>query len=91
VLFDFDAVDLADEDLWLTGFIPDAVYVDMLGDDFLDPVGPSQFVEKLRRAGYPKLRDVPLALKREVAGPAARRLDLPRARSAGPARTTPPP
>src|SRR5882672_5043081 len=67
VLFDFDAVDLADEDLWLTGFIPDAVYVDMLGDDFLDPVGPSQFVEKLRRAGYPKLRDVPLALKREVA------------------------
>ena len=41
-----------DEDLWLTGFIPDAVYIDLLGDDFLDPVGPNQFVEKLRRAGY---------------------------------------
>jgi predicted Zn-dependent protease len=67
VLFDFDAVDLADEDLWLTGFVPDAVYVDMLGNDFLDPVGPSQFVEKLRRAGYPTMRNVPMALKREVA------------------------
>jgi Flp pilus assembly protein TadD len=67
VLFDFDADMLADDDLWLTGFVPDAVYVDMLGDDFLDPVGPSQFREKLRRAGYPSLRGVPLALKREIA------------------------
>jgi hypothetical protein len=67
VLFDFDGVDLADDDLWLTGFIPDAVSIDMLGNDFFDPVGPNQFVEKLRRAGYPKLRNVPLALKREVA------------------------
>jgi tetratricopeptide (TPR) repeat protein len=67
VLFDFDAAELTDDDLWLTGFIPDAVYVDMLGNDFLDPVGANQFVEKLRRSGYPKLRNVPLALKREVA------------------------
>ena len=67
VLFDFDSDGLAEDDLWLTGFVPDAVYVDMLGDDFLDPVGPSQFVEKLRRAGYSNLRDVPLALKREIA------------------------
>src|SRR5262245_54555269 len=67
VLFDFDADTLADDDLWLTGFVPDAVYVDMLGDDFLDPVGPNQFVEKLRRAGYSNLRNVPLALKREIA------------------------
>jgi hypothetical protein len=41
--------------------------MDMLGDDFFDPVGPNEFVEKLRRAGYPQLRDVPLALKREIA------------------------
>jgi len=68
VLFDFDAVDLADDDLWLAGFIPDAVYIDLLGNDFLDPVGVNQFVEKLRRSGYPKLRNVPLTLKREVAG-----------------------
>src|SRR5262245_31241101 len=67
VLFDFDGVDLTDDDTWLSGFIPDAVYMDMLGNDFLDPLGPNQFVEKLRRAGYPKLRNVPLALKREVA------------------------
>jgi hypothetical protein len=37
VLFDFDADALADDDFWLTGFVPDAVYVDMPGDDFLDP------------------------------------------------------
>jgi len=67
VLFDFDADALADEDLWLTSFIPEAVYVDMLGDDFLDPVSADQFVEKLRRAGYSNLRNVPLALKREIA------------------------
>ncbi|HEX7237965.1 MAG TPA: tetratricopeptide repeat protein [Gammaproteobacteria bacterium] len=67
VLFDFDSDALADDDLWLTGFVPDAVYMDMLGDDFLDPVGPNQFVEKLRRAGYRNLRNVPLALKREIA------------------------
>lgn len=67
VLFDFDADALAEDDVWLTGFVPDAVYMDMLGDDFFDPVGPNEFVEKLRRAGYPQLRDVPLALKREIA------------------------
>jgi len=67
LLFDFDADMLADDDLWLTGFVPDAVYIDMLGDDFLDPVGPNQFREKLRRSGYPTLRGVPLALKREIA------------------------
>jgi hypothetical protein len=62
VLFDFDADRLADDDLWLTGFVPDAVYIDMLGDDFFAPVGPNQFREKLRRSGYPNLRGVPLAL-----------------------------
>ncbi|HEX5049971.1 MAG TPA: tetratricopeptide repeat protein [Gammaproteobacteria bacterium] len=67
VLFNFDGAGLTDDDLWLTGFIPDAVYIDMLGNDFFEPVGPDQFIEKLRRAGYPKLRNVPLALKREVA------------------------
>ena len=67
VLFDFDADMLADDDLWLTGFVPDAVYIDMLGDDFIDPVGPNLFLEKLRRSGYPQLRNVPLALKREIA------------------------
>jgi predicted Zn-dependent protease len=67
LLFDFDSGELTDDDLWLTGFIPDAVYVDTLGSDFLDPVAANQFVEKLRRSGYPKLRNVPLALKREVA------------------------
>ena len=53
--------------LWLTGFVPDAVYIDILGDDFLDPVARNQFVEELRRSGYPQLRNVPLALKREIA------------------------
>jgi predicted Zn-dependent protease len=67
VLFHFDAEALADDDLWMTSFVPDAVSVDMLGDDFFDPVGPNQFIEKLRRAGYPALRDVPLSLKREIA------------------------
>lgn len=67
VLFDFDAEALGDDDLWLTGFLPDAVYMDLLGDDFFDPVGPNQFAEKLRRAGYAPLRGVPLALKREIA------------------------
>jgi Flp pilus assembly protein TadD len=67
VLFDFDADALADDDVWLTGFIPDAVYMDTLGDDFLDAVGPNQFLEKLRRSGYSQLRNVPLTLKREIA------------------------
>jgi tetratricopeptide (TPR) repeat protein len=67
VLFNFDADGLAAADLWLTGFIPDAVNVDLLADDFFDPVGPSQYRERLRRAGYPQLRNVPLALKREIA------------------------
>ena len=67
VLFDFDADALADDDLWLTSFVPHAVYIDSLGDDFIDPVGPDQFIEKLRRSGFPQLRNVPLALKRETA------------------------
>jgi tetratricopeptide (TPR) repeat protein len=67
VLFDFDADALADDDLWLTGLISDAVYYDTLGDDFVDAIGPNQFLEKLRRSGYPQLRNVPLALKREIA------------------------
>ncbi|HET8698756.1 MAG TPA: tetratricopeptide repeat protein, partial [Gammaproteobacteria bacterium] len=67
VLFDFDPVNLAEGDQWLAGFVPDAVNVDLLGNDFFDPVGPNQFVEKLRRAGYPNMRNVPLALKREIA------------------------
>ena len=67
VLFDFDADALADDDLWLTSFVPHAVYIDTLGDDFIDPVGPDQFIEKLRRSGFPQLRNVPLALKREIA------------------------
>lgn len=67
VLFDFDADALAEDDVWLTGFVADAVYVDMLGDDFLDPVGAGQFVEKLRRTGFSNLRNIPLALKREIA------------------------
>jgi hypothetical protein len=67
VLFDFDADALAEDDLWLTSFVPHAVYIDILSDDFIDPVGPDQFVEKLRRSGFPQLRNVPLALKREIA------------------------
>jgi tetratricopeptide (TPR) repeat protein len=67
VLFDFDADTLADDDLWLTSFVPHAVYIEILGDDFIDPVGPDQFLEKLRRSGYANLRNVPLALKREIA------------------------
>ena len=67
MLFDFDADALADDDLWLTGFVPHAVYIDTLGDDFIDPVARNQFVEELRRSGYPQLRNVPLALKREIA------------------------
>ena len=67
VLFDLDADALADDDVWLTSFVPHAVYVDMMGDDFLDPLGRDQFLEKLRRSGYPQMRDVPLALKREIA------------------------
>jgi tetratricopeptide (TPR) repeat protein len=67
VFFDFDGEQLADDDLWLTSFLPHAVAIDILGDDFIDPVGADQFVERLRRSGYPNLRGVPLALKREIA------------------------
>jgi tetratricopeptide (TPR) repeat protein len=67
VLFDFDPQGLAGDDVWLAGLIADAVYMETLADDFLDPVGPSQFAERLRRSGYPQLRGVPLALKREIA------------------------
>ena len=67
ILFDFDPQGLAEDEHWVAGFIPDAVFVDLLGNDFFDPVGPNLFVEKLRRAGYPNLNEVPLSLKREVA------------------------
>ena len=67
VFFDFDSAGLAEEDLWLTGFMPMAVTIDILGDDFFDPIQAAQLVERLRRAGMPTLRDVPLALKREIA------------------------
>jgi len=67
VFFEFDSAGLADEDLWLTGFMPLAVNIDILGDDFFDPIQSSQLVERLRRAGLPTQRDVPLPLKREIA------------------------
>lgn len=67
VFFDFDSVGLADDDLWLTGFVPLAVHIDILGDDFFDPIPPSLLIERLRRTGSTTLRDVPLALKREIA------------------------
>jgi tetratricopeptide (TPR) repeat protein len=67
ILFDFDPEDLAEEELWLAGLIPDAVFIDLLGNDFFDPVGPNLFVERLRRSGYAGLTDVPLSLKRELA------------------------
>ena len=67
LFFDFDSTGLADEDLWLTGFMPQAIYVDILGDDFFDPIPSGLLIERLRRAGLTTLRDVPLALKREIA------------------------
>jgi predicted Zn-dependent protease len=67
MLFDFDAETLTEDDLWLTTFVSHAIYIDTLGDDFIDPVARNQFIEELRRSGYPQLRDVPLALKREIA------------------------
>jgi len=67
VFFDFDSEGLAEEDLWLTGFMPQAIYVDILGDDFFDPIPSGVLIERLRSAGFTTLRDVPLALKREIA------------------------
>jgi tetratricopeptide (TPR) repeat protein len=67
ILFNFDSLNLSEAERWLGNFLPTAISLDLMGDDFFDPVAPGLSAEKLRRAGYGQLDNVPLSLKRELA------------------------
>ena len=65
-LFFFDGDDgLRDEDSWVSYLVPDAIQLDLAPDDFFAPVWPG--FERLRSAGYPDLKNVPLSLKMQIA------------------------
>ena len=66
-LFPFDAgPGLDDEDAWITYLAPIALEMDLAADEFFQAIEPSLFAYRLAELGFPTLRDVPLALKREV-------------------------
>ena len=67
-MFVFDPKGLDDNDKdWLPYTIPTAIVLDMVADEFFDPVEPYFTRGSLRRAGFNSLYDVPLSLKREIA------------------------
>jgi len=67
-VFPFDTgPGLDDEDAWMSFVAPEALAFDLLSDDFFNAVGSDSLVAGLRGAGFFDPRDVPLALKREVA------------------------
>ena len=67
VLFPFDAGPGLDEDEdWVTYMVPLALEIDLAADDFFEPVSFAFLTQRLRERGFTALRDVPLALKREV-------------------------
>lgn len=66
-LFPFDAgPGLDDDDIWITYLAPIALEMDLAADEFFQAVEPSLFAYRLAQLGFPTLRDVPLALKRDV-------------------------
>ena len=57
---------LENDDAWVSYLVPMALTMDLLPDDFFDPVTFAE--EELQEAGFQNLRNVPFTLKREVAG-----------------------
>lgn len=66
-VFPFDTGTGVDEDdVWMSLVASEALAIDLLPDDFFDAVDDS-LISHLRAAGFDELRNVPLALKRELA------------------------
>ena len=67
-VFPFDiGPGLGEDDAWVSFVAPEALAFDLLPDDFFNPVGSDSLIAGLRGAGFSDARNVPLALKREVA------------------------
>ena len=67
-LFPFDAgPGLGDDDAWVSYLTPRALTLDLLPDDFFEPISDSLH-ERIKESGFRDLRNVPLALKRQLAG-----------------------
>lgn len=67
-VFAFDPRGLTEEDAqWLPYVVPYAVIMDLSPDDFFEPITSMDFDELVRKGGFDKLYNVPLAFKREVA------------------------
>ncbi len=66
-LFPFDAgPGLGDDDAWVSYLTPRALTLDLMPDDFFEPISGSLH-ERIKESGFRDLRNVPLALKRELA------------------------
>ena len=67
-LFPFDpGPGLGEDEVWLAYMVPLAVQVDLAADEFFEPMPAPLFAAKLWERGFPRLLDVPLPLKREIA------------------------
>ena len=67
-VFPFDTGPGLDEgEAWMSLVASEALAFDLLPDDFFNPVGSDSLIAGLRGAGFSDPRNVPLALKREVA------------------------
>ncbi len=67
-LFPFETGPGLDEDeAWMSLVASEALAFDLLPDDFFNPVGSDSLIADLQGAGFSDPRNVPLALKREVA------------------------
>ena len=67
-VFPFDiGPGLGEDDAWMSFVASEALAFDLLPDDFFDPVGEESLMAGLQEAGFSDSRNVPLALKREVA------------------------
>ena len=67
-VFPFDnGPGLGEDDAWMSFVASEAITFDLLPDDFFDPVSDRSLLASLSEAGFSDARNVPLALKREVA------------------------
>ena len=67
-MFVFDPQGLSDEDKqWLPYIVPYAVMMDLLPDDFFEPITYLNIDELIRKGGFKELYNVPLAYKRKLA------------------------
>ena len=57
---------LGADDAWMSYVAPEALEMDLMSDDFFEPISGSALQERLQEAGFKDLRNVPFALKREL-------------------------